>query len=119
MPPLPRLRVAALDDLARQLRYAPREALERHIASAERLCEELDPDRGYPEDWFIYRLTGYRPEISEPASLVGEALLGDLSALVERLSVAAGQTPEDAGEGALTIEGLCARWSVRRKTIAR
>lgn len=119
MPPLPRLRIGALDDLARQLRYAPREALDRHIASAEQLAGELDPAQGYPEDWFIFRLTGYRPDISDPASLVGEALLGDLSALVERLSIAAGHTPEDAGAGALTIERLCERWSVSRKTVER
>ncbi len=119
MPPLPRLRIGALDDLAKQLRFAPREALDRHIASAEQLASELEPARVYPEDWFIFRLTAYRPEIDEPASLVGEALLGDLSALVERLSIAAGRTGEDAGPGAMSIEQLSQRWSVSRKTIER
>ncbi len=119
MPPLPRLRIAALDDIARQLRFAPREALDRHIASAEALAGELEPDRAYPEDWFIFRLTGYRQQIDDPSSFVGEALLGDLSALVERLSIAGGRTPEDAGPGAMSIEQLGQRWSVSRKTIER
>ncbi len=119
MPPRARLRTRALEELAAQLRFAPREALDRHIAAAERLASELDPAGAYPEDWFVFRLTGYRPDIDEPASLVGEALLGDLSALVERLTIAAHRTPEDAGPGALDIEGLCARWNVGRRTIER
>ncbi|MEZ6242626.1 MAG: sigma factor-like helix-turn-helix DNA-binding protein [Phycisphaerales bacterium] len=119
MPPRTRLRTPALDDLARQLRYAPREALDRHIAAAEQLAGELEAGKAYPEDWFIFRLTGYRPEIDEPSSLVGEALLGDLSALVERLTVAAGRTPKDAGAGALDLDALSARWGVGAKSIER
>jgi hypothetical protein len=119
MPPLPRLRIGALEDLAGQLRFAPREALDRHIASAEQLAREIEAERLYPEDWFIFRLTGYRADIEAPASFVGAALLGDLSALVERLSLAAGHTAEDAGPDALDIGALCDRWNVSRKTVER
>ncbi|MFI4898327.1 MAG: sigma factor-like helix-turn-helix DNA-binding protein [Phycisphaerales bacterium JB059] len=119
MPPLPRLRIGALEDLAGQLRFAPRAALDRHIASAERLAREIEADQLYPEDWFVFRLTGYRAEIETPASFVGAALLGDLSALVERLSLAAGHSAEDAGPDALEIPVLCERWNVSRKTVER
>lgn len=120
MPPLPRLRVTALGELAKQLRFAPREALLRDIERAEALAGEIDPGRTYPEDWIVFRITGYRARIEEPAQVVGAALLGDLSALVERLSAAAGQTAEElAAAGAIDADTLAARWGVSRKTLER
>ncbi len=120
MPPLPRLRVTALGELAKQLRFAPREALLRDIERAEALAGEIDPERTYPEDWIVYRITGYRARIDEPAEVVGAALLGDLSALVERLSSAAGLTAEElAAAGAIDGDALAARWGVSRKTLER
>ncbi len=93
MPPLPRLRVSALGELAKQLRFAPREALLRDIERAEALAGEIDPERTYPEDWIVFRITGYRARIDEPAQVVGAALLGDLSALLRRFAGAAGMEP--------------------------
>lgn len=132
MPPLPRLRTPALADLARQLRYAPAEALRRHVEHAEALAGEVEASRNYPEDWVVFRVTGYRPELAEPAMIVGSALLTDLSALVERLSDAAqagesgGAATGSAGQltdldpgAALDIDALCRRWRVSRKTIDR
>ncbi|MCL4741471.1 MAG: hypothetical protein KJZ54_04635 [Phycisphaerales bacterium] len=120
MPPLPRLRVTALGELAKQLRFAPREALLRDIERAEALAGEIDPGRVYPEDWIVFRITGYRAHIDEPAQVVGAALLGDLSALVERLTAAAGLTAEDlAAAGAIDADALAARWGVSRKTLER
>jgi hypothetical protein len=62
MPPLPRLRIPALDDLARQVRFEPPRAARRQIAFAESLAAEIDPDRTYPEDWVLFRLTGFRAD---------------------------------------------------------
>src|SRR5690606_32587813 len=98
MPPLPRLRLEALAELDRQLRYQPAEAARRQLLAAEALVRELTADdvddRVFPEDWVIARITGYRPELDTPALIVGRALVADLVALVERLSVAAGVTVE-------------------------
>src|SRR5690348_15581463 len=90
MPPLPRLRIAALDELSRQLRFAPPETLRRQLERTRTLAAEIDPARNYPEEWVIFRVTGYRPQNAGDTVFVGEALLGDISALVERLSAAAG-----------------------------
>lgn len=119
MPPLPRLRVAALDDLASQLRYSPGPALRRQVERVESLAGELDADRLYPEDWIVQRLTGYRPEMDDPASIVGEALLADLSALAERLSDWSGLERADLPDGSLDAETLCARWGISRRTLDR
>ena len=119
MPPLPRLRVAALRDLADQLRYAPREALLRDLERIEALALTIDGDGLYPEDWVIERVTGYRPQIDSPTTLVGEAVMGDLSALVERLSSLARLREGEIGVPVSTIEQLCERWAISRKSLDR
>ncbi len=128
MPRLTRLRTAALEDLAAQLRFAPRRALLRDIDRAEALAREIDPDATYPLDWIIFRVTGYRPEDPRgrpglPTLVAGRDLLADVSALVERLSDAAA-IPKPADTGTpdapwLDVPALRARWGVSAKTIER
>jgi len=118
MPPLPRLRVSVLADLAEQLKFTPRDAARKQLEHAEDLLHAVDAESTYPEDWLVARITGYRPDLREPALIVGEALLRDLGALVERLSVrAAYETTELPGW--LTVPDLCARWRVSRRTLER
>lgn len=121
MPPLPAIRSPLLADLCRQLRYAPADALRRDLERAERLAAEIDPSREYPDDWMIFRVTGYRPGDREPAGVVqGRAVLADLSAFVERLSDAARlDEAELRAAGAVGVAELAAKWNVSRKTIDR
>lgn len=119
MPPLPRLRVAALRDLADQLRYASRAALLKDLDRIESLARTIDPDRLYPEDWLVHEVTGFRPHMDAPAQIVGEAVLYDLSALVERLSALAQLRMDELREPCATIEELCTRWRISRKSIDR
>ncbi len=119
MPPLPKIRVGALLDLIEQLRYTPREALKRDIARAEALAGEIDPGLTYPEDWVVFRVTGYRPDMDEPANIVGDALRADLSALVERLSDLASLSADDIGGETVSLDELAERWNVSHKTIER
>ena len=86
MPRLPRIRLRALDELARQLRFSPRSAAARHVLAVLELAEEINPARAYAEDWVARRVTGFRTEIADAIQLVGEALLADLSAFAERVS---------------------------------
>jgi hypothetical protein len=118
MPAHTALRISALADLARQLRFAPPETARRQLLRAEALLADLDPDRNYPEDWLIWKVTGYRPDLDTPALLPGAALRGDLPAFIERLSTAARLAPADH-PGWLTTQALCARWNVTRKTLER
>lgn len=120
MPSLPRLRVSALQALADQLRFAPRETARRHVERAESLAERITPDGVYPEDWLVFQVTGYRPETPEPALLPGEALLADLGALVERLSAAGGWTAAELGrDGWINAAELARRWGVSRRSVER
>jgi len=128
MPPLPRLKVPALAELAGQLRYTPAKAARRQLEAAEALAGQVDPEGTYPEDWIVFRLTGYRPDLKNPALIKGDALLRDLSPLIEHLCIAADLSEADLlrgdgaqGDGAawLTAEEVCARWRISRRTLDR
>lgn len=118
MPPLPRLTLAPIIDLAKQLRYAPRHALLRDLERTEQLVGDIDPAQTYPEDFVVFRVTGYRRDSAGSAMIPGQELLGELASLAEHLSAAA-RIPIDAVPGALSPDELCARWSVSRKTLER
>lgn len=118
MPALPAIASERLGEVASELRFGSKQALRRAVERAEALAGEIDPERAYPDDWIVFRLTGYRPERSAVVTVGGAELLGDLSALTERLCERAGISIAEA-PGALTVEELCDRWNVSRKTIER
>lgn len=119
MPRFSRLRSSVLEDFAEQQRFAPARALRRQVERAEALIGEIEAPGAYPEDWVIFKITGYRPDIEEPASLVGEALLADLPALVERLSDGAGFGAAELAEESLSPAEVCRRWRISRRTLER
>ncbi|MBX3315361.1 MAG: hypothetical protein KF902_00705 [Phycisphaeraceae bacterium] len=116
MPPLPRISIGALARLAEELRFAPRDALERDVERIERLAAEIDPEARYPAEWVVFRVTGFRSGVEETLMVSGSELLRDLSALAERLSAVGGLR---ASEGAYTLDELALRWGVSTKTIER
>ena len=118
MPPLPRIRTEALADLARQLRFTPRETVRRQLDRALELAGEIDPALEYPPEWVVFRVTGHRAELGLASPIAGRALLADLSAFCERLSHAAGIAAEDL-PGAIGAGALAAHWSVSRKSLER
>lgn len=118
MPRLPQVRSEALRDLEAQLRFAPNEALLRDIVRAEALAADVEPEQTYPMSWVVFRITGYRPDTPD-TMITGVTLLADLSALVERLCVAARVQADTLDGPFLTIEQLESRWSVSRSTINR
>lgn len=106
-------------ELLEQQRYSPRPALVRMAERAERLAGEIDPDGLYDERWLTERVTGYHGEIEEPALVTGSALLGDLSALVERLCESAALRESDLPASSASPEELARRLGVARRTIER
>jgi len=120
MPPLARCQIAALANLADQLRYASKPALLRQIEAAERLASGLENKERYPEDWIVYKVTGHRPGDADPADPhTGAAVLSDLSAFVERLCEYAELTLDDVPVGSIDADALSERWNVSRKTVDR
>ena len=120
MPRLLKLRVAALERIAHELRFAPAAAARRHTTKAEKLASMIDPQAVYPEDFVVFHITGFRPEMPEPELIPGDALLRDVAALIDRLSRrAAFKREELAPPQWLSTDDLLARWKVSRKTIER
>ncbi len=119
MPALSKARTPCIARLARELGFASKPTLIRHLDRIDELAPQIEPDLVYPEDWVVFRVTGYRPNINTADIVPGDALRGDLSALAESISESAGLTPDDLRAPVLKINDLCERWSVSRKTIER
>lgn len=119
MPRRSLIRCPAIRDLAAQVRFASRSALLRQVERAEALAAELEAGRDYPDDWLVFRITGFAPKNIEPALRRGAELLADLSALVEHLCDRAKATTDDMPAGSIGINDLCERWGITRKTIER
>lgn len=119
MPAVSKARTPCIAQLARELGYASKPTLVRHLQRIDELAPQIDPELIYPQDWVVFRVTGYRPDINAPDMVPGDALRGDLSALAETISEAAGLTPDDMHEPVLGIDDLAERWSVSRKSIER
>src|SRR5688572_3537862 len=120
MPRVARFKIAAIEELHRQLEYAPDETRARQMNAAERLIADIDPKQNYPQDFIIYRITGYRSDHNEePVTLVGQALLPDLVNLVQLLSEQLALPPDYNERRALMLDDVAARLKVSQKTIQR
>lgn len=118
VPPLPRQTVPALLALEEQLRFAPREALLRHLGRAEGLCAGIDPRVEYPEGWIVRTITGFRSESGGEGVVSGADLLRGLPVIVERLSATADLRATDV-PNAVRAGDLMARWNISRATLGR
>jgi transposase len=121
VPRVARFTIDRIADLERQLRYAPRETRAREMKAAEALIGDIEPARTYPEDFVVYRITGYRREEEgeAPVHFAGAALIADLANLVQRLSAAIGLPPDHEGRQALSIDEVARRLRVSVKTVQR
>ena len=90
------------------------------MEAAERLVAEIDPSRNYPEEFVVYRITGYRPDRGgPPVTLVGEALVPDLVNLVQGLSQGLDLSWNDGGRTAVPLIRWIRRLKVSGKTLQR
>jgi hypothetical protein len=116
MPPLATITISLLERLSRDRRYAPADVVRADLDRVQSLVWDLESERGYPEDFVEFRLTGRGNTTPRGEMIVGEALVAELSAYAERLSEQAGLAPP---EGAVDSAELCERWSISRKTLDR
>ncbi len=102
-----------------QVRYAPRAKRLEQIDRAERLLQEIEPDRTYPYEYICYRLTTFRPTSHVDVLLSGADAVHDLHLFVEDLSASVNLQADAVGEKVLTMEELSKEFNVSLKTIAR
>ena len=109
-----------LEELLRQLEYAPRETHLRQMDAAEQLLDDLQPDRLYPEDFITYRITGYRSDLpGHRTSVVGEALQRDLVTFIQSLSWTVDLPRRQPRGTAINLDDLASRLGVSRRTLQR
>jgi RNA polymerase sigma factor (sigma-70 family) len=102
-----------------QARFAPKERRLEQIDRAEKLLGEIEPEKRYPYDYLVFRITGYRPERAPDLVLDGPDVSHDLRLFVEDLSATVGQKAEHAAEPVLTVEGVSRLFRVSTRTITR
>ncbi|MBL9147512.1 MAG: hypothetical protein JNM94_02345 [Phycisphaerae bacterium] len=119
MPRRARYKTALLEELERQLAFAPPDAVRRQMEAAEALVPDIDPAAPYPFEFVVWRVTGYRPDDAEPRPIAGDVLREELSTFIlhcsERVPVAA----EARDGGAVTLTDLAAEAGVVEKTLRR
>ncbi|HEX8912756.1 MAG TPA: sigma-70 family RNA polymerase sigma factor [Humisphaera sp.] len=114
-----KFRIDALADLARQMGFAPRDTRLSQVESAEELLHDIDPDKAYPLELVIHKVTGYRPREYSEDLFAGQAIQHDLGVLIEAVSDTLDIRTDQTAEPVLTIEDVTARFNVTSKTIQR
>lgn len=111
----------AIEELFRQLRFAPAERRFDQMNRAERLADEIVADQFYPHDFVVYRVTGYRPSASsdEPQLHPGGELLADLATFIHCLSTGLDVTEQTRGCAAFSLDDVADRLGVSKRTVAR
>ncbi len=109
----------SMEDLARQLSFAPVERRMEHMENAESLYWQIEENGVYPLDYVAFRVTGYRPETIEDVTLRGEVVRPDLLVFVEEVSETLDLKADDYEERPLDLEGVCEKLNVTKKTVSR
>lgn len=105
-----------LQELARQLHYAPPGRKAEQVRRIEQLHDEIEPDATYPVAYLAYRITRYRLERDDDLLLVGQAVRSDLRMMIDELSRSA-RLPGDSETR--TLDEWAGELNVSRKTLER
>ena len=109
-----------LQELYRQLEYAPDETHRRQMDAAEQLLEDIQPGRLYPEDFIVFRITSYRfDRPGTTTAVVGDALRRDLVNFIQRLSWDLELSPQQSRGDAVPMDLVAERLGVSRRTLQR
>jgi len=109
-----------LRELADQLtRFSPSGKLAQQAANARKLLGEIRPDRVYPYQYLVWRVTGFRPDDRGRLVLPGRELAGDLELLARLLTDSLPALPAETVEEVLTLDELAKRLAVNVRTLRR
>lgn len=102
-----------------QVKYAPRDARLKQIDRAERLLNEIEPERKYRYHDLCEKITTYRPEMYPDLMVDGTDAVHDLRCFVEDLSDSADIPVEQVEENVLTVKDVSEKYNVSTKTVDR
>src|SRR6266404_9462209 len=99
--------------------FTPHDTRLTQINAAEELLHTTDPNKAYPVEFVVYRITGYHPRGLSGELLAGAALQHDLGLLIEHVSETLEVRTDQLAEPVLQIEDVTERFNVTSKTIQR
>ena len=112
-------RIDILAELARQMEFAPQDRRLAQVNAAEDLLHAIDPNKAYPPEFLIFRITGYHRKTLSEDMLAGAAVQHDLGLLIERISDTLDVRTEALSQPVLSIDDVTERFNVTSKTIQR
>jgi RNA polymerase primary sigma factor len=115
MPVAPKFQVEHIQNLALQMKRAPEQIRKKQMSAAHQLILDIDYETLYPLDYIVYRITQYRPDALEQPMIVGNALIGDLVALIATVS----RSLDMPATGMLSIDQAAKFLNVSTRTISR
>ena len=115
MPIAQRFHHEQVHDFALQMKRASKSVRKLQIESAEQLLNEIEDESLYPFDYIVYRITGYRDDMTDQPMLLGSALRGDLVALIAIVS----RSLEISAEGMMNVEKAAKTLGVSLRTLSR
>src|ERR1700690_910239 len=98
-----RFRIDSIATLSRELLFTPNETRAAQLISTEALLYEIEPNKAYPLELVVFRITGYRPREMDTKLLPGLALQHDLGLLIEQVSNSLSVRVDSLREPVLTI----------------
>ena len=111
----------AMEGLATELTAGLVRLRKGYIDAAEALAKMIAPDRDYPYEFVVFRLTGYHPSgASKPGPVMsGQSLQRALQTLMLDICDSFPLTIQDYDEPVLDTEALARRFRVSTKTVQR
>jgi len=109
-----------MENLAAELTAGLKRLRRGYVDAAEALLAIVAPDKDYPPEFVIYRLTGYRPRGEAPsAAMSGKTLRSDLLELMLDICDSLPMPADSYAEPVYDTEALARRFHVSTKTIQR
>ncbi|MBG84204.1 MAG: hypothetical protein CMJ40_06615 [Phycisphaerae bacterium] len=120
MPRAPRFLASVIASLHNDLRFAPDKTKHRQMDAAEELMRDIHPERLYPLEYVVFRITRFRPDAGDlDATIVGSALIRDLGAFVQALSSDIAMNADQPRGLAIGIDEMARKLGVSRRTVQR
>ncbi len=116
---MPKYTIPAIQELEKQLAFAPAGVREEQLDNIEQLIHELDAGMSYPYEFVCFKITAYRPAADLGKSFEGAQLRHDLCVLLDRLSETVNTPADQPDEPVYTVDDVKRICNVSTRTVFR
>ena len=117
---MPKIRNESLEQFFKELKFAPVKQQQKQLEASVDLLKIIEDDMEYPFEFVCFRITDYRMrEDMSGVLIMGDQLADDLRTYIDRLSTKLMIPAAQQDEKIHSVDELCKKFSVSRKTIQR